>query len=288
MFTALRRLLQLSPAQRQLHRRKQVEGEFAPAALIELLRPLAQFDGVNDRARGRTGCLLVPLAIVWVVMLLMCAANGDWSLWPALLALGIVVAVLAFLQIQLSMLDISNNLRETALPFLALLREDMAPDRLVWVRIDLRSPLAKAKRVGVPVTSKRPPYRKIVDTRYRDPWFQGRCELADGSRLRWDVRDDLLVSKRGKYNARNKYKTKVKQYRNTLLRVIVELPVKNYAVRPARDPIEARAQLRAGAKRTTIKLRRKHKSRGGPSQTVDQLIDLVSSAFRRALPAVTG
>ena len=286
MIATLRRLRSLTPAQRLLIRSRRIEGDYTPAELITLLRPLAAFDHGNDRARGKSGCLIVLIVLALFGLLFLADAVAT----PVLLSIaGVLIvlgAVLVTIELRLRSLDISNNLRTVALPFLALLREDMARGSTVNVRIDLASPTDKAKRVRSLPPYKRGSYYKIIDTLYRDAWFSGHCRLADGSNLHWDVVDTLLESRRTKRNPRGKIKTKTKHRKNSRLGVSVALPLAQY--RLADGPVggeATRMTTRSDDRRVHVKLVRKVKSRSNDPLDVAALVDLVSTAYRRARPA---
>src|SRR5262249_43682342 len=116
-----------------------------------------------------------------------------------LLAVEIVAAIVMGVLIwRLRNVDIANNFREVALPFLAVLKQDIDRDQTVFVRIDLRDPFhaSKLKRTSSPYVDGA--YHKVIDTTYLDPWFHGKAQLADGSRLAWTVYDTIIKSARTK------------------------------------------------------------------------------------------
>jgi hypothetical protein len=185
---------------------------------------------------------------------------------------------------KLQVIDISNNLGEVALPFLAILKQDMLPDQTLSVDIDLSSPTLARKRQEVSPAYKRGAYTKIVDTNYADPWFSGSARLADATVLRWRVVDRIIMSKRTKRNARGKYKMSTRHAKRSLVTVAVALRRKSYAIAAPERPAQAKVAVAAGAKCNTLRLVRKIKSKSLDPLSPDVLINLVSDAYRRAVP----
>jgi len=288
-INTLRFLRTLQPAQRAALGKKRIEGQYTAVELLDLLRPLAEFDGLNDRTRGKTVWMVVPLVIGLIVGFVM-ANELSWPVWMAIFVLPLgLLAVLIGVEIKLKKLDVSNNLRRVALPFFAVLREDMARDEPLQVSVDLTSSMTAAKKQRTDKPYARGNYHKVVDTHYRDPWFSGSARLADGSRLRWEVIDEVLHSSRTKRNPRGKYKSKSKVAKSSVLRAIVSLPNSNYQYSDDHGvPSRTRIAASSDDRRTSVKLSHKVKTRDAEPFDVGQLIELVSSAYRRVRPAAQG
>lgn len=287
-LATLRYLGTLSPAQRQALRSKHIEGEFSAVELLELLRPLAEFDGMNDRARGKTVWIIVLLVIAIVITLFVGIELNAAVAYGIIGVLTLIAVALLAMELRLRNLDVSNNLRRIALPFLAVLREDTPRDAPLNVRIDLTKPTSKAKMVEKRAPYKRGRYHSIVDTLYQDQWFSGSAKLADNSRLRWEVVDDVVHRHCSKRNARGKTKWKSKYSKRSQLNVTVSLPLQNYQFGELKTNTGTRAAVSSNDKRTVVKLSRKLKSRSLNPFDVTQLIDLVSSAYRPVSPAAVG
>ncbi len=282
-------LRRLQPAQRALLGKKRIEGRFTAVELLELLRPLAEFDGLNDRARGNSAWLIVLLVVVLVVGLFVAHALSWLFLGIGLAILLITLATLIVVEVRLQRLDVSNNLRRVALPFFAVLREDMPSDEPLQVSVDLTPSMTTAKKLRKDAPYALGSYHQVVDTHYADPWFSGSARLADGSRLRWEVIDEVLHSSRTKRNPRGKIKTKSKFAKRSLLRAMVSLPKDNYQYSDQHGvPTRTRITARGDDRRTAVKLSRKLKSGDAEPFDVGELIELVSSAYRRVRPATQG
>lgn len=284
MFGALRVLGQLSPAQRTMLTQKRFVGEFTPEALLDQMRALAAFDRSGDAERKKAGGWAIAAFLQVAIGAIAALFFGRWLLLYSL-AMALAGIVLAVVWYRLRLMDISNNLGEVALPFLAILKQDMRPDQTLAVDIDLSSPTLARKRQDVSPAYKRGAYTKIVDTSYADPWFSGSARLADATVLRWRVVDRIIMSKRTKRNARGKYKMSTRHAKRSLVAVAVALSRKSYAIAAPERPAHAKVAVAAGAKNNTIRIARKIKSKSLDPLSPDVLINLVSEAYRRAVPA---
>jgi len=207
-------------------------------------------------------------------------------LYPLAGVCAVLAIVVFVMRRRLVSVDISNNFREVALPFLAIVKQDMDPDATVSVRIDLRAPTHANKKKGASQPYQEGVYTKIVDTTYHDAWFHGSAKLADGSTLRWDVTDDICQSTRTKRSRSNKLKTKTRSVKRSLVAVALAVPNKVYGVNGGLASNRHKVAVQDGAKRRVIKLTRKLKSKSIEPMEPGVLIDAVSSAYKRvAAPA---
>lgn len=283
MFEALKALRSLTPEQKALLEAKQLAGEYEPARLIELLRPIAAYDRVSDKARTSMGCSTAALFVLAFASLV-AAANLGWYLLPLPLAAFGGAVYLLVTVLKLKKLDLSNNFRQVALPLFAVLKEDMEPGATLNVRLDLTSPTAKAKKTGTGKPYERGVYHKVVDTTYRDSWFGGGTRLADGSLLQWDVTDDVVESQRTKRTVR-KVKTKTKHEKRSTITVTVALPHKEYAVASLPADEGEKVKVHEGEKRTTFRLSKRVKTKSLEPIDARELFDIFSEAFKRVRPA---
>ncbi len=290
MNKALAALNALTPEQKAILKAKNLEGSFTPRAALELLKPVGEFDRLSDTSRVGIGCwsaVFFVLAVVCVIV----TANGvlPWFLGVPVL-LGLVGAAIYFLVtvIRLSKHDLSNNFRQIALPFFAILKEDMERSEAMQVRLDLSSPTLATKKTGSSDAYALGAYHKVIDHWYRDAWFEGSAWLADGSSVGWSVVEEITESKRTKRNARGKYKMKTKYRKVCHLAVEVTLPKKEYSVAALPPPADAKVKVKGGEKRVTLRLASKVKIKANEPWDVRELVDLVAEAFRRARPASAG
>ena len=284
MFQALKAHRSLSPEQKALLESKQVAGEYEPGALIALLRPIAEYDRLSDKARTPMGCSTAALFVLAVVLLVV-AANVSWFLVPLpLAALGGAIYLLVTV-LRLRKLDLSNNFRQVAMPLFAVLREDMEPGATMNVRIDLSPPTASTKKTGKGEPYVDGVYYKVVDTTFVDAWFGGGARLADGSLLQWTVTDDVVESARTKRTARGKHKTKTKYRKLTTIAVDVALPKKEYAVASLPADEGEKVKVRDHEKRTALHLEKKVKTKAIDPIDPREIFDIVSEAYKRVGPA---
>ncbi|MEP6939883.1 MAG: hypothetical protein ABI846_08965 [Rudaea sp.] len=284
MFGALRVLGELSPAQRTMLAKKRFAGEFTPEALLDQMRALAAFDRSGDADRKKAGRWAVAAFFQVVIGAVASLFFGRWLLLYSL-AMAVTAVVLAFIWYRLRLSDISKNLGAVALPFVAILKLDMKPDQTLTVDIDLSEPMLARKRQAASPKYKRGAYIKIVDTKYADAWFSGSARLADATVLRWRVVDNITLSKRTKRTPRGKYKMSTRQAKRSVISVAVALSRKSYAIGPAERSTGAKATVSASDKNHMIRLVRKVKSKSLDPLEWRALVDLVSDAYRRAVPA---
>lgn len=283
MFKALKAFRSLSPEQKALLETKQISGEYEPRGLIDLLRPIAEYDRLSDKARTPMGCSTAALFALSLPFLFL-TLNGFWGVLPlVLLSLGGAVFLLVFV-LRLRKLDLSNNFRQVAMPLFAVLQEDMEPGATMNVRIDLSSPTARTKKTGTGKPYVRGIYHKVVDTTYADPWFGGGTRLVDGSLLQWDVTDEVIESKRTKTG--RKTKTKTKYEKRTTISVTVALPHKEYSVTHLQADEGEKVKVRESEKRTTFHLTKRVKTKSIDPIDPQEIFDIISEAYKRVRPAV--
>jgi hypothetical protein len=180
---------------------------------------------------------------------------------------------------------VSDNLREVALPFLAVLHHDLEPEQTLEVQLDLSLPLDKTKHVSESAPYSHGGYYRVVDHTYQNAWFRGTAQLVDGSVIRWRVEDTVCVSKRRKRTPRGKIKFKTRHAKRSVVEVALALPVSGYHVKPieANQRAERKISLVPGEKRNTIKLVRKYKSKSLQPIESKALIDAVAAAYACAV-----
>ena len=284
MFEALKAHRALSPEQKALLTTKRLEGEYEPRSLIELLRPIAAYDRMSDKARTPMGCATGALFVLAFVLLIVAANVSPFLLVLPVAALGAAIWLLVTV-LKLKKLDLSNNFRQVAMPLFAVLREDMEEGATLNVRLDLSPPTASPKKTGVGKPYKEGVYHKIVDTTYADNWFGGGARLADGSLLQWTVADEIVESAKTKRTPRGKYKTKTKYRKETTIAVDVALSKKEYSV-AALPPAEGeKVKVKDGEKRTNLHLEKKVKTKTIDPVDPKELFDTISEAYRRVSPA---
>jgi hypothetical protein len=273
----------MTPEQRQIAAARQIGVNRPVDEVLELLRALIDFDTTIAGKRKKAGCT-IPLATLASIIFFI--VGGNTYLFPALMiaaaVLCIAVAVAAIvLYLRFRKQDLSDNLGSAAVPFLALLHEDMNPGDSLHVDIDLRPYEIAEKKKKESDPYKKGVYYKIVDTLFVDPWFSGSVALADGTKLHWKVIEHIVKREKTKKNPRGKIKSKTKIKRKTVAVVTAGFPAKHYAIKSA-DADER------DEKRATVKLARKLKTNSADSPAFGLLVDLIADVYRRVKPARSG
>jgi hypothetical protein len=271
----------LTPEQKHIITSKEVDLNRKPDELIALLTPLASYDKVVDKMRTPLGCT-AALAIVASIPLFFLFSGSDWELMFGaifFLVLAIAIGALWFWR-WTKKVDLSDNLRGTALPILNILREDFARNEPVHVRFDLRPPTDKTKKQSESDPYKHGAYYKIIDSIYLDPWMSCDAVLHDGTSLRWSIVDSIRERKKTKKNPRGKIKTKTKYTKKTEIEVAVGLRTKTYAITAPKD-----AEVKSGEKKNVVTVSRRIRSAALDPIHPTAFVDIVASVYKSVRPA---
>ncbi|MCU1230340.1 MAG: hypothetical protein JWO97_3224 [Acidobacteria bacterium] len=267
-------LRKLSDEQKSILAAKSVKLNRPADELLALLKPIAAFDVAAAPARKQAGCSLAALIVLSVVVAIY-GVNQEGNL--RFVSLGLAGALLVGAIIsgttwrKLQAADVSDNLSKIVIPFLTILREDVAPAEPVALDIDLTAGDAK-KKLTQTINPKTKGYPKLVTTVYLDPWFEGSAVFADGTQLKWKVVDRLRVTKKTKKNPRGKIKMKTKTKVRSDVRVTMAFPTKHYAPKHNAVP---------GEKRHEVKLAKRTKGAAETPQGFPMLIDLIADGYRK-------
>ena len=244
----------LNAEQANIVRQKQVSLHRPVDDLIGILGPVAQYDAAGDSSRKTLGCAAVAAIVLGGIGLFLYVWVG--------LGLIIIGAVLLVVWNRKKAEDISDNLRQCAVPLLVALREDFGSDP-VEIKLDLRPPMAKEKQ-----TSKEK-VNKVTITIYTDPWMSGDGLLHDGSRLRWSVAETIVEKSYWKRGSSGKQKLKTKRKKRVEIEADLTLKAKTY-----------------GEKQTLhgeVKLKRD----GIDSIPCDAIINVIADLYKQAQPAAS-
>ncbi len=287
MFSSLNAFNSLSPALRRAIDKKKISGEFTALALLEQMRALAKFDQQNSAMRSRL--LKWKLLAIALAIGILFISPLPFGLRLCIFAVAIAAFIyLSMITRRLSQFAISENISAVALPFIAILKQDMRAAQKLSVRLDLTPVIDSKKCAGTSKPYERGAYNKIVDTTYRDPWFDGSARLADDAILRWRLLDTICESKRSKRSSSGKTKTKLRHCKRSLVAIGLSLPNKSYGVnasasRSPQLPV-SKITVQHSAKRSDVKLVRKFKAKSLEPLDPRVLIDVISEAYQRATP----
>lgn len=270
----------LSAEQKQMIRTKRVDLSWPIDEILTRIKPLAACDTLADRSRTKTGCSF-GIGIVLSIVLLIVFSNMGWSAIATLVFVLFIAAVVGagVMWSFLRRIDISNNFRSFALPVLSLMREDFDATRLVNLRMNLDRPNASSKKTGESAPYKQGIYHKIIDTTYVDPWMTVSGVLVDGTKLSWNVTDEIRERKKTKRNARGKYKTKTKYRKKTEIEVEMALRKKTYAMTPSADSALADSTS-SDEKHHRVSLEREVRTESLDPIDPRVLIDVVANVYR--------
>ncbi len=215
-------LSRLSPRADSCVKSKRLRGKATFRELRDLISELARFDKATDEVRSKTqmkagvGCVVMIVAIIAaVVAIAMEDEIGMKTSETILYAMGgLAVLSLIFAVVfqvkagRLGKLDLANDFRLCLKPLLDDLAEDVSNKTRVDFDVDMKG-VCKEKMIE---RGEIPPgrFKKVIQTKYRDPWCALRMRLADGSVMDLDIVDHYTLHERRWTNPRGKSKSKFK------------------------------------------------------------------------------
>jgi hypothetical protein len=263
----------MTPEQRQIAAAKKIGVNRPIGEVLDLVRALLDFDTAMAGKRKKAGCA-IPIAILVAIGGFVTSGMYPFGLVvPIVAVVGVIASIVLFVRFKSQ--DLSDNLRTAAVPFLAVLREEMSAADPLHVNIDLRPYAVDEKKRRQSDPYKKGAYYKIVDKLYVDPWFDGSAALADGTKVRWRVIEHVLEHHKTKRTSRGKIKSKTKTSRKTVAMVTLAFPNKEYAVS---------GDAQRDEKRTTMTLARKLKTKDATSPAFAMLVELIADGYRKVKP----
>lgn len=271
MLKAWRAWKALSDEQRKIIRQKQVKLHRPIDELLALLQPVADMDKQMTWTGFGVGCTMFLVFVLGMFGSIFLGNMFDSSL-PAVLW-GLLCAAFFFGPLVIYRatrdVDISNNLRSSALPMLYVLRDDFDPKEPVQLTLDLRQPMSKEKKLREEKV-----HANTTDTYYNDAWMSAEAVLVDGSRLKWSVAETLRHRSRTKRSSSGKYKTKTKDSHKCSVEVELAVRNKSYAVTGGE----------AGEKRTTLTSSKTFKLAGSEPVNPKYILEAITDLFLSVSP----
>ncbi len=276
----------LTPEQRRLLKEKRVEDERTPAQWIGLLAGLAAYDRQADAVRPwATAALIIAPVLIFFGAFFGSIALGYEAL-AAPLALGlalVTVAPLIVLFLALRSTNLAKQLREVAIPLVALIGEDLGAQARVRLGLDLRGAAVKPKlRETLP--ARQEGRRSVRERVFLDPWMTGAAVLNSGARLRWRLTDQVREYRISRPNPRGKIKTKTKFRVDSLTQVALDLPSARYRLRQSRTHAGTRVEVLE----QWIKLRGRRRTRQKATQPhsapLNEVLKAITGLYARAEP----
>jgi hypothetical protein len=241
----------LTPQQQAVVNERRASGAHSCDEWLELLGPVAEFDGEVDAVRA--------------------GAGGFFARRFA------------------KKHDLPFGLRLFTIPLLPILREDQAPEKPLELTLDFTGAEQKQKQQRVGDPYRKGAYHKVIDTFYDDPWIEGRAAFADGTDVAFTVVDHVRSSRKTKRTPRGKIKTKTKAKKKTELAVTLSFPKRNYA--EGEGAAAASAPLKKQSVKTDEDETVVHLSRVVELARMDGipdpelLLELIGEAYDRVNPA---
>jgi hypothetical protein len=277
VISALSAYRNLNAEQKKFLREKKIEATYPPDAWIALLSGAVRYDQAGDPLRKAMGWT----AGISLVIMFISLVGGALPLSLVFLVIGIAAIVVWVL---LRRIDIPDSVRGFLLPTVTLLREDIQPEGMLHMKVDLTG----GTQAGKKKESRDLPGRggaSIVQSIYNDPWMMGDSTLADGSALQWEITDNIRERKVTRRNPRGKIKTKFKYRVRRLIDVRVGLRRDDYAVEAGGQAADSRLQmnLKPGEKRNVIRMRKVVESSSlNSALDVHEFLDPIAAAYSRA------
>lgn len=266
---------QLNAEQHAIIADKRFDAAHTPAEWIELLGDLADYDTVGDAQRSKVGWGCGLSIVATIVMLVVFAPLAPV---PFLAAVTFMV-----LFTRMRKHDVPNSLRESVLPLVALLREDIDPASQLHLAVDLRPPERdENKRSSRDLTTHS--YPKVSEALFECGWIAGDATLADGTTVDFTVRDLIRVRTVTKRNPRGKIKVKKKYKVRRMVEMRVALRNDQYAFQAVGATERGlRVGHKESGKRSVVKVRRMMVLPGSPQPQLDvrHVIDTLAAAYRR-------
>jgi hypothetical protein len=264
----------LNDQQKQFLREKRIDAELPTDAWISFMKGVASYDQHGDAMRKAIGWI----AAIGIIIGFFGAIFAESAAMLLFAMVGLIALAFYFV---LRRVDVPNILREFVLPFITLIREDVAPDDMVHMQLDLRGGTKEEKRKGTDNFEHLG--RKIQQKFYNDPWMQGDTKLADGTALQWEISDYIRERQVTKRNPRGKIKVKTKYKVRRTFDVRVGLRGDEYALNAtATNPAGGKQSVKQGEKRNVIRTR--HSTIGTSLTDVPSMNDLmtpITAAYKR-------
>jgi hypothetical protein len=259
---------ELDSQQKSFLKQKQLRSSRNLEDWIEFFSGIVDFDRQGDMLR---------LALIWFgvgmfpIGIVLAIATGSGQALLATWAVGVVILIF---WMRLRKIDVPEKVDRFILPWLVLLREDIARDTTLELAMDLRGNMATKKKLEA-LSGKRDIGGWKVQV-FHDNWFQGKTTLADGAKLQWDITDLLRQRKRSTTNARGKTKWKTKYKLRRTFDIHLAVRGKDYAIQASiPTSSEVRTDVKTGDRRSVIRVRTG--SVETKPDTTPELVDLVQA-----------
>jgi hypothetical protein len=288
---ALQAYQSLTPDQKIFVKEKRIEGAYTPEQWLIFFSKIAEYDALRDASSGKfawlgCGCVTFVIAsfiIGFIVIFLLPVAF-----------LVLILAIIIGIYLSRQRTDIPNHLRQFIVPLLSVLNEEMRRGETMFLRVDLSSPTAKEKLFSEQLSAGglrlQKAGSKITEKFFSNQWLVGTAELADGTKLQWQIFDRVRQRVEGKKRTSGKFKTKTKLKIKSRVQVEMQFKRKDYLLKPFQlnTPTE-KIEVKAGVNRDKISVRRIFVSNQENKVTpLSELLDAIATAYKKATPNQQG
>jgi Ca2+/Na+ antiporter len=294
-------LKRLPPQVREAVKTKRILGKKRLREWLGFLPVLSRFDAQVDvrlkKVQGRSMLFGVSFFVALLVTILGTVAS-DGNIRVVSLTGGVlIVFLLLFIiyRIKVSRLkknNLDNSFRDTLLPLLQILSEDIPPKGKIFLDLNLEDPVAKGNMIS---EQKFPPGRmyNLIERVYRSKIVHAVIPLTNGARLILDIVKQPASFDRYYTNSRGKHKHKQKWKMLTLVTTSLIPPVEDFSVDAAKvDRMAEQEKVKLKEKTTgeLCRLTRKFKSKsvaGVPEEFVppELLVDMFMKLCTMLNPA---
>nr|WP_321400768.1 hypothetical protein [uncultured Desulfobacter sp.] len=291
----------LPPDVREAVKTKRILGKKRLREWLKFLPVLSRFDAQVDvrlkKVQGRS-VLFGVLAFLSLFAAIFGTAFSDGDILVVSLTGGLLIVFFLLFIIyrikvsRLKKINLDNSFRDTLLPLLQILSEDIPPKGKIFLDLDLGTPVAKGNMIS---EQKLPPgrNRKLIEKVYRSKAVHAVIPLTNGARLILDIVKQPASYDRYYKNPRGKYKHKQKWKMLTLVTTGLIPPGDDFNVDVAqvdRMAEQEKVKLKEKATGELCRLTRKIKSKsaaGVPEESVppELLVDMFMKLCAMLNPA---
>ena len=208
----------LPPDAQRIISTKKIRARKRLSGWLVLLRVLSQFDAVTDDAYSKAvGKLISSGVLIFICIFFLIFGLGITEGNLIIVAIGVPIALFGIIRaiiygIKASRLkknDLSNDFRETVLPLLEILSEDIQPKGKILLDLDMGDATNKQYKTS---EKKLPPgrFKKLVETKYDIHCCSASVPLMNDTVLKLDISKEYASYDRYYTNPRGKSKHKRK------------------------------------------------------------------------------
>jgi hypothetical protein len=291
LFKALQSYQSLTPDQKIFVQEKRIEGTYTPEQWLAFFGKIGEYDTLRDASSGKFGWL----GCGSILLLILSFVIGILNIY--LLPLSFIVLI-AFIVLTVYFVkrrkDVPNHLRQFIVPLLAVLREEMEPRETMFLRVDLSDATAKEKLFSEQLSAGglrlQKSGSKITERFFSNQWLTGVAELADGTKLQWQIFERIRQRSEGKRRTSGKFKTKTKHKVKTRVEIEMQFKRKDYALKPfsLNLPME-KIEVKSGTNKDKVNVRHiSVRDKVSEALPLNVLLDAIATAYKKATPSQQG